>query len=603
MPPRTLLVLWDAADWNLIEPMLEAGALPHLETLLAGGLLGWFPVPTPLDPSALATSLTTGLPPDVHGVLAWPDTATERRVPDLAARFAAAGRPALSVGWPGSHGTAPAPNLLCVSDTFDAAPASSASDPWPLPPGSVLPETLRDDIAEVRFHPAEFALPDLAPLIADINTLPLATEPRVSRIAMHLAASISRQAVATFLMENHPWHYAQVAFPGIEGISRECLEYQSPRLPHVSEQIFHRYQRAVDETYRLHDQMLGKLIAVAGPDATILLVSTRGVESGDARPTPLPGEHVETAAFHRAAGFCVLRAQDLREDDLLHGIALADLAPTLLWLADLPLPPGLPGSPLQQSVASRTSRAPPREDSSLALPPAPLRSLDHDTRAERRLHLAIAHLNAGRPAEALSLLEPLCDELPDRVSPVLHRILCLRALGRPADAMALLDQQAARPDGGVRPRPGRHARFVPHYDLMRGLLHLDEGRPDVALACFRTAVEARPQHAALHLHVARALLELGEHRQAEAALRHAVAIDPGEGEAQFLLGQLLAQQHRLPEALQPALESAAKMPHRPETHRLLGHILARLGRTADAEACREHAARLSRPTPGPPNRV
>lgn len=596
---RTLLVAWDAADWAVIEPLLEAGTLPNLDSLLAGGLLGWFTVPMPLDQAVLATSLSTGLPPDVHGILACTDSAKERRVPDLAERCASAGQLAISIGWPGSHGMPEAPHLLCVSDTFDAAPASRSSDPWPLPAGSVVPESLAADIAEIRFHPAEFAASDLATLVTGITTVNLAAEPRVSRMAMHLAASISRQSAATFLMENHPWEYAQVFFPGIEGISRECLEFQPPRLPHVSEEEFRRYERAVAETYRLHDQMLGRLVALAGPDATILLVATRGVESGDARPTPLPGEHVETAAFHRPAGFCVLRAPSLRADDLLHGVGLHDLAPTLLWLAGLPLPPGLPGRPLLQAATSPDGRKPPRTDRALAPPPPPLRALADDSGTERRLHLAIAHLNAGRAVEALPLLDALCTELPERVGPVLLRITCLRALGRSAEALALLERQAARPEGGLRPRPGRRARFLPRYDLMRGLLHLDEGRPDAALACFRAAVEARPQHAGLHLHVARALLDLGERLQAEMALRRAVAIDPGESEAQFLLGQLLYQQGRFSEALQPAMEAAAKLPHRPESHRLLGLTLTRLGRTAEAAFCLENAERLSRPATDP----
>jgi tetratricopeptide (TPR) repeat protein len=589
----TLLVAWDAAEWNVIEPMIEAGELPNLEALLAGGLLGRFTVPMPIDPAVLATSLSTGLPPDVHGILAHPARAAERRVPDLAERFAAAGRLAISVGWPGSHGVAPRPNLLRVSDSFDAAPSASATDPWPLPPGSVIPETLAADIAEIRFHPAEFAPSDLTPLVADIGELDLAMEPRVSCIAVHLAASISRQSAASFLMENHPWQYAEVFFPGIEGISRECMAFQPPRLPHVSELEYLRYRRAVAETYRLHDQMLGRLVALAGPDAAILLVSSRGVESGDARPTPLAGEHVETAAFFRPAGFCLLRGPGLREDDLLHGVDHGDLAPTLLWLAGLGLPPGLPGRPLLQAIHAADAIAPPVEDSTLAHPPSPLQTLADDEAGQRAFHLAIAHMNAGRMAEALPLLERVCAQRPDRLGPVLYRINCLRGLGRPTEALALLERHAALPDGGLRSRPGLRARFFPHYDLMRGLLFIDEGRPDCARAHFVAALKTRPQHAGLHLHLARALLDLREWDGAEAALRQAIAIDPGEGEAHWLLGKLLSRLRRFADALQPAMEAAARLPHRSEVHLLLGFTLARLDRSSDAMFCLQNALRLA----------
>jgi tetratricopeptide (TPR) repeat protein len=592
MPSRTLLVAWDAADWNVIEPMIEAGELPNLEALLAGGLLGRFAVPMPIDPAVLAASLCTGFPPDVHGILARPARAAQRRVPDLAERFAAAGRPAISVGWPGSHGEAPRANLLRVSDAFDAEPPGSAADPWPLPLGSVVPQAMAADIAEVRFHPAEFAPSDLQPLVTDIGTMDLTTEPRVSCLAIHLAASISRQSAVTFLMENHPWQYAEVFFSGLEGISRECIAYQPPHLPHVSEQDYLRYSRAVAEAYRLHDQMLGRLVALAGTDATILLVSSRGVECGDARPTPLVGEHVETAAFFRPRGFCLLRASGLREDDLLHGIDHSDLAPTLLWLAGLGLPPGLPGRPLLQAVHAAAAIASPVEDGGLAPPPDPLRTLADDKTGDRSFHLAIAHMNAGRMSDALPLLEWVSAQRPDRLGPALYRINCLRGLGRPVEALALLERLANLPDGGLRPRPGLRARFFPHYDLMRGLLFCDEGRPDLARAHFVAALEARPQHAGLHLHLARALLGLREWDAAEAALRQAITIDRGEGEAHRLLGKLLSRLQRFAEALQPAMEAAARLPQRPDVHLLLGYTLARLDRSSDAVFCLHNALRL-----------
>ena len=586
----------------MIEPMLEAGLLPNLQALVETGLLGWFPVPAPLDPAVLANSLSSGYPPEIHGILAHPSSASDRRVPDLAERFAAAGQLAISVGWPASHGTGPLPNLLRVSDVFDEAPPASARDPWPLPAGAALPETLAADIAEIRLHPGEFCPSDLAPLITGIESMDLAVEPRVSRIAQSLAASLSRQSAATYLMENHPWQFAAVFFTGIEGICRECLEFHPPQLPHVSDLEFTRYQRVVAETYKLHDQMLGQLIGLAGPEAAVLFCSPRGVESGGSRPSPLPGEHVQTAAFFRAAGFCVLRAPGLREDDLLHGVKLADFAPTLLWLAGLALPPELPGKVLLQAAKIPKEFNPPITDSSLGLPPSPLWDLAEGADTERCLHLAIAHLNAGRPDRALPLLAKLCEEFPDRLGPALHRMNCLRALSRPAEAMVILEQQAARPEGGLRPRPGLRAKFFPHYDFMRGLLHLDEGRHELALSSFRAALVTRPQHAGLHVQLARALLGLREWNQAEAALRAALAIHPDDGEAQYLLGRLLYRFRRFREALQPSIEAAAKTPHLPLVHLLLGFTLARLDQKSDAIICLHNALRQV-PTLRPAHRL
>ena len=37
---RVLLVGWDAADWQVIHPLLDAGRMPHLQRLVEGGAMG-----------------------------------------------------------------------------------------------------------------------------------------------------------------------------------------------------------------------------------------------------------------------------------------------------------------------------------------------------------------------------------------------------------------------------------------------------------------------------------------------------------------------------------------------------------------------------------
>ena len=39
--PRVLLIGWDAADWKVIRPLLEAGQMPNLAGLMSGGVYGW----------------------------------------------------------------------------------------------------------------------------------------------------------------------------------------------------------------------------------------------------------------------------------------------------------------------------------------------------------------------------------------------------------------------------------------------------------------------------------------------------------------------------------------------------------------------------------
>lgn len=67
-PGRLLILGWDGADWDVLDPLLEAGALPHLAGLLARG---WRAPLASLEPRLsplLWTSAVTGVTPDRHGV-------------------------------------------------------------------------------------------------------------------------------------------------------------------------------------------------------------------------------------------------------------------------------------------------------------------------------------------------------------------------------------------------------------------------------------------------------------------------------------------------------------------------------------------------------
>ena len=39
---KVLLIGWDAADWNVINPLMDAGEMPALEKLVNKGVIGNF---------------------------------------------------------------------------------------------------------------------------------------------------------------------------------------------------------------------------------------------------------------------------------------------------------------------------------------------------------------------------------------------------------------------------------------------------------------------------------------------------------------------------------------------------------------------------------
>mgnify|MGYP001333022098 CR=1 FL=1 len=65
---RVLLIGWDAADWKVINPLLERGELPALQRFMDEGAWGNLATLHPILSPMLWTSIATGKRPQKHGI-------------------------------------------------------------------------------------------------------------------------------------------------------------------------------------------------------------------------------------------------------------------------------------------------------------------------------------------------------------------------------------------------------------------------------------------------------------------------------------------------------------------------------------------------------
>lgn len=592
MPPspakKLLLIAWDAAEWSLLQPLLDAGALPNLSRLLEQGVLAKLSSLTPSLAAPLWATIATGRRPEQHGVLTNDAHAAEWRAPPLWQLAGQHGLRSIVIGWPATHPIAPLENSVMVSDAWPR-PVAPHDQPWPLPDGAVFPGRLREDLDELRVHPGEFARDDLLPFVPDLAAVDLGAEPQPLVLAQHLAAATSVHCAATYLLENEPWDFAAIHFAAPGAVTRDFLDLAPPRLPQVPEKIFERYHRVIAETLKLHDQMLARLLELAGPDATVLLCSASGWFTGAQRPTFAPGEHAENVGRERAAGWAVLRAPGVKADDLLYGAGLLDLAPTAAWLLGLPVPAAWPGREWTHAFASPPplTREPPEKTQ--PIPDAPGPTGDDEPARERRYLLARFLLAAGRPADAVPLLATLHAAWPHRVGPALHLIPALAALGRTIEARTLLEELAARPEGGLLPREGRRAKYPPQFDFMRGVIDLAENKLTSALAHFEATLAAGAQSPGLHLNLGRVYLGLRRPAEARAAFARAIQIDADSADAHAGLALACYRLRDFAAAADHALEAAARHTEPATTHLLLGLALAHAGERAQAIEALHHA--------------
>ena len=143
MNRRVLLVGWDAADWKVIQPLLDAGHMPNLARLVERGVMGNLATLQPMLSPMLWTSIATGKRPYKHGVHGFsevaPETGDVRPVSSLSRTTKAVwnilhqqGKTCHVVGWWPSHPAEPLRGAM-VSDLFQKATAATPADPWPLP--------------------------------------------------------------------------------------------------------------------------------------------------------------------------------------------------------------------------------------------------------------------------------------------------------------------------------------------------------------------------------------------------------------------------------------------------------------------------------------
>jgi tetratricopeptide (TPR) repeat protein len=285
-----------------------------------------------------------------------------------------------------------------------------------------------------------------------------------------LSENCSIHNAATWILQNEPWDFLAVYYNGIDHFCHGFMHYRPPRMEGIPEDRYEIYKDVVNGAYRFHDMMLETLLNLAGPEATVLLVSDHGFHSDHLRPRGIPAEPAGPAVQHRPFGIFCMKGAHVQQDERIYGATLLDVTPTILTLFGLPVgadmdgrvlvqafdePPQIPRIPsweqepgecgmhpsdlrmdpaaaqavLQQFVALGYIQ-PPSEDQSKAVASAV---------REANYNLARDYLDCGRPDDALPLLEDLAKNDPKQTRFQMHLAQCYLALSRRAEAKQILE--------------------------------------------------------------------------------------------------------------------------------------------------------------------
>jgi len=476
--PRLLLVGWDAADWKIIHPLLARGEMPHLARIIRGGVRGNLAtIYPPLSPM-LWTSIATGKRPFRHGILGFteptPDGLAVRPVSLLGRRTRAVwnilnvnGKRSIVVGWWPSHPAEPIRGAM-VSDLF---PPKSGSKPGaPMLPGTVWPRELAGRLRELRIHPTELSGEILRMFVPDAHLVDQEKDRSLHDLAGIIAETMSIHAAATELIANEPWDFAGIYYSGIDHFSHRFMRYHAGKARQRKGHNPGLYHGIVANAYRYHDLMLGRLVALAGPDCAVMVLSDHGFHSDRLLPGYIPAEAAGPAVEHRHFGVFCLAGPGVKRNDVVYGASVLDIAPTILRLFDLPAARDMDGRPLANAFENETAPEPvaswddiPGEDgchagdvkydgaaSAEALrqlvdlgyiepPSADARKAVDNCLRERDYNLARSYMGAGLPGLAEPILRALIAQDVEEGRFHIGLVDCLRAQGRLAECREALD--------------------------------------------------------------------------------------------------------------------------------------------------------------------
>lgn len=264
---RVLLIGWDGADWRILDPMLEAGILPNLASLLDRGGRGVLKSTVPNHSWSAWPSFLTGVEPSNHGVYDIFERTFETRKQ-----------------LPVTYGSIKEKTIL-PDLTSAGIPTIMTNVPLTFPPpriegkliaGGVLPK------GRAYTHPAELAGElEAAGAPFPINGMSWTTfwnrpGPFLEEVMEVTAARIKANE---HLLSNHDWRFASIVYVATDRVQHCLAKYVSPDHPDYAALSKEPLAERIRDVYRLLDDALGRHLAHARDDDLVLFISDHGFQS------------------------------------------------------------------------------------------------------------------------------------------------------------------------------------------------------------------------------------------------------------------------------------------------------------------------------------
>jgi predicted AlkP superfamily phosphohydrolase/phosphomutase len=354
---RMIILGFDGLDWNLVQPGIDRGDYPNLRRLQQEGAWGRLQSIRPSISSIIWTSIATGVTMIKHGILSWtfmkkkgiqvPYNYSEIREPMLWEILNSAGKRSVVINW---FNTYPPERIngLIVSDF--ARRIIQVKDPKRVA-DTVFPRALLGRLAaavdrNLQRVQDRMGLPDYRKLALDRGLDP-ARIPLIGGFGIFMLHEEMLARLSWDIFEHaHFDLFARYSrFPdvvchlltdflpkvAIAEAGRSITLGQKPPQA-LSERLQQRYEELCRPVHAWVDQQIGRYLERMGAHDWLLVVSDHGFALGAAGYNHDLPEWMEPEA-----GVFALKGPGVRQGLRNDRLTVYDVAPTVLYLLDLPV--------------------------------------------------------------------------------------------------------------------------------------------------------------------------------------------------------------------------------------------------------------------------
>jgi len=300
---RVLVIGVDGLEWRILLPLLRRGEMPHLAGLMERGVAGYLETLNPTLSPVIWTSVATGKPPALHGIrdFAYDDpetgekrlfTSRERRVKAIWNILGDSRRTVNVIGWWNTWPAEPVNGVMVSQfsslERADRHWMGTVREDWPAQtwPGPVYDEILplvRQVNAEypAELEPGERNLP--ASVAGLIPRLPPQATPFEYRLVNDslwvFRADETYARIACKILEERPADLTLTYLGSTDVVGHRFLRHYMPDAYSYRprEEALKAFRGIIPATYRFVDRIVGDLVAAAGPDTTVMLLSDHGM--------------------------------------------------------------------------------------------------------------------------------------------------------------------------------------------------------------------------------------------------------------------------------------------------------------------------------------